>query len=82
MIIRINHLFEIPRFIINGNTDIAPKRLPLLTKEFILTVTGCEGSNNFPDASFRLREPPSLNISCGEVSSSPRSISGYFPLLG
>ena len=23
-----------------------------------------------------------LNISCGEVSSSPRSISGYFPLLG
>ena len=27
MIIRINHLLEIPRFIINGNTDVAPERL-------------------------------------------------------
>ena len=27
MIIRINHLLEIPRFIINGNTDVTPERL-------------------------------------------------------
>ena len=57
------------------------KGLPRFTNELTSTVCVCDGLKVL-SAPLMESEPPSLNISWGEVSSSPRSMSGYLPLLG
>ena len=58
------------------------KGVPLFTNELITTVWGCEVLKLLSSAPLSVTEPPSLNMSWGEPSKSPRSISGYLPLLG